>query len=83
MDVAQDLMYNASSYLFYATNDSIFKLIIPIESSVLLKNHVSCKFMLKYYTTLSLQQFRKTLSQFFDLSRANKNLKICALVCFL
>ena len=47
------------------------------ESGILLKNHVSCNFMLKYYITVSLRQFAKTLYQFVPLSRANKNLKIC------
>ena len=48
---------------------------MPTESSILLKNYVSCNFMLKYYITVSLRQFTKTLNQFFDLSRANENLK--------
>ena len=55
---------------------------MPIESSILLKNHVSCNFMPKYYITASLQQFMKTLNQFFDLSKANENLEICMTVCF-
>ena len=38
--------------------------------------------MQEYYITLSLRQFTKTLSQFFDLSRVSKNLNICMLVCF-
>ena len=53
---------------------------MPIESSILLKNHVSCNFMPKYYITASLQQFTKTLNQFFDLSKANENLEICMTV---
>ena len=48
---------------------------MPTESSILLKNYGSCNFMLKYYITVSLRQFTKTLNQFFDLSRANENLK--------
>ena len=51
-----------------------------IESSILLKNHVNCSFMLKYYITVSLGQFTKTLNQFFDLSRANENLEIYIVV---
>ena len=39
-----------------------------IESSILLNKHVSCKFMLKYYITVSFGQFATTI--------ANKNLKI-------
>ena len=49
---------------------------MPIESSNLLKNYVSCNFMLKYYIAISFRQFTKTLSQFFYLSRTNENLEI-------
>ena len=63
MDVAQDLVYKL--YLFYAINNSIFKSIRPIEGTILLKNHVSCNFMLKYYITFSIRQFGITLNQFF------------------
>ena len=49
---------------------------MPTGTVVLLKNDVSCNFMLKYYITISLRQFTKTLNQFFYLSRANKNLEI-------
>ena len=35
------------------------KLMMPIESSVLLKNNFSCNFMLKYYITDSLRNLRK------------------------
>ena len=49
---------------------------MPIESSNLLKNYVSCNFMLKYYITISLRQFTKTLGQFFYLSSTNENLEI-------
>ena len=35
-------------YIFSSINDSILKLMMPIESSILLKNHVSCNFMLKF-----------------------------------
>ena len=51
---------------------------MPIESSILLKYHVSCNFMLKYYIIVSLEQL--TLNQFFDLSRAKEmfeNLYAC------
>ena len=47
---------------------------MPIESSILLKNFVSCKFMIKYCIK---KKFTKTLNKFFDLSRANGNLEIC------
>ena len=50
---------------------------MPIERSILLKNHVTCNFMLKYYITVSLREFTKTLNHFCDLSRANENLEIC------
>ena len=53
---------------------------MPIETNMLLKNHVSCNFMVKYYITLSLRQFMKTLSQFFDLSEANENFQTFMLV---
>ena len=53
---------------------------MPIESSILLKYHVSCNFMLKYYIIVSLEQL--TLNQFFDLSRAKESLKICMPVSF-
>ena len=46
-------------------NDSIFKLMMPIEGSILLKHHFSCNFMLKYCVTVPLQQFMKTLNQCF------------------
>ena len=38
--------------------------------------------MLKYNIKISLQQFTKTLNQFFYLSRANKSLEICIPVWF-
>ena len=50
---------------------------MTIESSTLLKNHVTCNFMLKYYIIVSLRQFAKILNQFSDLSRTNENLEIC------
>ena len=55
---------------------------VPIESGILLKNHVSCNFMLKYYITVSFWQFTKTSNQFFYLSTANENLEICMSVWF-
>ena len=48
---------------------------MPLESDILLKNHVSCNVMLKYDITISLRQFTKTLNQLFDLSRPNENLE--------
>ena len=68
---------------------------LPTESGILLKNLVSCNFMLKYYITVSLWQFMlkyystvslwkftENLNQFF-LSRANESLKICMYVWFM
>ena len=52
-------------------------LIMPTESGILLKSHVTCNFMLKYYITISLHQFTKNLNQIFYLSRTNENLEIC------
>ena len=49
MDVAQDLIYNTSRYIHSKLLITIFKLMMPIENSILLKSHVSCNFMLKYY----------------------------------
>ena len=76
MDVAQDLRYYFTLYLFQAINDSIIRLMMPTESIILLKNHVSCNFMLKYYITVSLRQFTKTSNQFL-LIQGNENLEIC------
>ena len=50
---------------------------MSIKGSILLKNHVSCNFMLKYYITVSLGQCTKTSDQVFHLSKTNENLKIC------
>ena len=36
---------------------------IHIERGILLKSHVSCNFMLKYYIAISFRQFTKTLNQ--------------------
>ena len=51
MNVAQDLIYVASKFDIYCINDSIFKWffsnVSTIDSGILLKNHVSCNFMLK------------------------------------
>ena len=38
---------------------------ISIESGILLKNHVTCNFMLKYYITLSPDNLRKLQISFF------------------
>ena len=78
MNVPQDLIYSASR-IYFKLLMTIFRLMMSIESRVFLKNHVSCNFMLKYFITVSLRQFTKILNQFFDLSRANKNLEICTL----
>ena len=55
---------------------------MPIENDILLKNQVTCNFMLKYYIKNSLRKFTKTSNQFFHLSRANKILEICMPVWF-
>ena len=55
---------------------------MTIDSDILLKNHVSCNSMLKYYITCSLRQFTKTFNQFFSLFTANGNLEICTPVSF-
>ena len=78
MNVPQDLIYSASR-IYFKLLMTIFRLMMSIESRVFLKSHVSCNFMLKYFITVSLRQFTKILNQFFDLSRANKNLEICML----
>ena len=78
MDVAQGLIYITSSYIYSKLLImTIFKLIMPIKSSFLLKHLVSCNFMLKYCITVSLRQFKKTLNDAFYLSRPNKNLETC------
>ena len=48
-----------------------------IDSGIPLKHHASCNFMLKYYITILLRQFTKTLNQFLNLSRINKNWETC------
>ena len=53
------------------------KILLPIGNGIILKNHVSCHFILKYYMTILLQQFTKTLDRFLNLSTANENLEIC------
>ena len=49
--------------LFYDINDSIFKLMMIIDSGILLIS----------YPKILLLQFTKTLNRFLNLSRANKN----------
>ena len=49
---------------------------VTIDSSILLQNHASCNFMLKYYIIILLRQSTKALNLFLKLSRANKNLEI-------
>ena len=75
-------IYYFTLYLFKVVNYSFFKLMIHIESSILLKNHVSCNFILKYYIKISVRQFMKNLNQFFQLSRVSENLEICVPVWF-
>ena len=56
MDVTQDLIYitlpKIHSKLLMVF---FFKLMMPIESSIPLKNDVSCNVVLKYYITISLR----------------------------
>ena len=54
-------IYYFKLYLLSNIIDSIFKLMMTIVSSIVLKNFVSCNFTLKYYITI--WQFTKTLSQ--------------------
>ena len=82
MDIAQDLIYTTSIFVYSKNNDSSFNLMMTIDGGILLKNHVSCNFMLKYYITILLRQFMKTFNQFFGLTKANKNLEICVPVLF-
>ena len=49
---------------------------MTIDSGIILKNRVSCNFMVRYYIKILLQKFRKILNQFLNLSRVNKNLEI-------
>ena len=42
MNVAQNLIFVTSLYLFWAINDPIFKLMMLSESGTFLNNHVSC-----------------------------------------
>ena len=52
-------VYYFTLYLFQAINDSIFKLMMPIESSILLKYHVSCNFMLNITSQFHSDNLRK------------------------
>ena len=56
---------------------------MTIESSICLKNHVSCNLMLKYYIIILLRQFPKTLNQFLGLPRGNQSFEICMTVLIL
>ena len=78
--VAPDLILQLIYIL--GINDSIFKLRMTIDSGVLLKNHISCNFMLKYRITILLRQFTKSLNQFLMLSRASGDLEICMPILF-
>ena len=69
-------IYYFKLYLFKEMNDSFFKLMITIDNGILLKSHASCNFMLKHYITILLQQYKKTLNRFLNLSRAKENLEI-------
>ena len=55
---------------------------MTIDSGIFLKNHISCNFMLKYYITILLRQFTKTLHKCLNLSRVNENFEICMSVSF-
>ena len=68
--------YYFKLYLFKDMNDSFFKLMITIDNGILLKSHASWNFMLKHYITILLQQNKKTLNRFLNLSRAKGNLEI-------
>ena len=78
MDGAQDFIYITWRCIYLKPfNDPVFKLMTFIERSILLKSHVSCNFMPKYYIIVSLRQFTKTVNEFFDLFTANENFEIC------
>ena len=46
---------------------SILSYYFQIKSSILLENHASCNFLLKYYITVSIRQFTKHFNEFFVL----------------
>ena len=49
VDFAQDLTHIFLPYIYSQLLMTIFKLMMPIESCIFYKNHISCNFMLKYY----------------------------------
>ena len=51
---------------------SILSYYFQIKSSILLENHVSCNFLLKYYITVSIRQFTKHFNEFFVLIWGNR-----------
>ena len=58
---------------------------ILIESGFLLKNDVSCNFMLKFYIIILFRQIAKILGQFFNFYLfliLNENFKISTLALF-
>ena len=69
-DVAHDLIYINSRYICSKLLMTLLSN-LPMKGDILLKNHVSCNFMLKCYIPVTPRQFTKTLNQFFYLSRAN------------
>ena len=73
------ILYILLLYLFQNIDDSI---LMTFDSDIFLKSHISCNFMLKYYITILLRKFTKTLNQSLNLTRANKNLEICMPVLF-
>ena len=81
MDVAQDLIYTASRYIYSEQLMIVFSWCL-LNAAIFLKNHVSCNFKLKYYIPVLLRQGTKTLNKFFYLSRANENLEISMPVWF-
>ena len=56
---------------------SILSYYFQIKSSILLENHVSCNFLLKYYITVSIRQFTKHFNEFFVLIWGKRKFEIC------
>lgn len=67
---------------FKSINESIFKLMIFIESGTLLKNHNSCNFPLKYYVKNFISTSCKNFNQPFYRSNKKKEMATCMLVLF-
>ena len=71
MDVAQDLIYTISRYNYSKQLMILFSDYWHLSEGAFFW---MLNFTLKYYITITLQQFTKTLNQLFHLSRLNRNL---------